>query len=156
MTPTEHVFSLSPDYVRHPCPSVRQPGCCVLDRPTVQCGDGDGVVGGAAVSDLSFGDHPPCRLLGKGRAEKERVSSISLSLSFFLSSLTNNLFLFSPVSPPRRRRKQCWFTRRPFRAAQRASSRSRNLTREGAARPEILALTLVACSFLPSYSGLFW
>ena len=39
------------------------------------------------------------------------------------------------------------YTASPSSAAP-ASSRSRNLTREGAARPEILALTLVACSFL--------
>ena len=61
---------------------ARQAMSAVPDRPTVQCGGG---VGGAAVSDLSFGDHPPCRLLGKGKAGRERLShSLSPSQLSFL------------------------------------------------------------------------
>ena len=81
------------------------------------------------------------------------MSSISLSPSLILSSLTNNLFLFSPrLSSSSSSEAVLVYTAARSSAAP-ASSRSRNLTREGAARPEILALTLVACSFLRSF---FW
>ena len=83
------------------------------------------------------------------------MSELYLPLSFplpFFSDKQSLLILPRLSSSSSSSEAVLVYTASPSSAAP-ASSRSRNLTREGAARPEILALTLVACSFVPSF---FW
>ena len=110
----------------------------VPDRPTVQC---DGVVGGAAVSDLSFGDHPPCRLLGKGKAGSGERESLSALLPFF-SDKQSLLIL-----PPSSEAVLVYTGVPPEELPSEREACSRNLSSVRVAVPDTLALTLVACSF---------